>query len=366
MGQVILRHGIGWRRRQRRSRRWCRLILLGLAPGRQRYAMFTNETGGILDDLMVANRGDHLFLVVNAACKATTSPICARACRGCEVEEITDRALLGVAGPGGERRWPVLAPDAMRFMDVTVSKAGYGALWISRSGYTGEDGFEISVPAGRPRRWPARCWNDEVAPIGLGARDSAAAGGGLCLYGHDIDTTTSPVEAGLTWAIQKARRKGGARAGGFPARRVSCPRSGNGPGRRVGLRPEGRAPMREGHRGHHRIRRHATGRRGVRRTARGRDAGRQGRRDRRDRKRQGRLRHRAPLDGEIVEVNEALVDNPGLVNEDPMGEAWFFKIKVEDPERARRLHDRGRIQGSSATRGRCPPPTAPPGVFLPG
>ncbi|MCL7465633.1 glycine cleavage system aminomethyltransferase GcvT [Phaeovulum sp. NW3] len=223
--------------------------LMSLAEGRQRYAMFTDAAGGILDDLMVANRGDHLFVVVNAACKAQDIAHM-RAHLDLEVQEITDRALLALQGPAAETALTRLVPGvaAMRFMDVGVFDWQGATLWVSRSGYTGEDGFEISVPDAQTLAFArALLAMDEVAPIGLGARDSLRLEAGLCLYGHDIDTTTSPVEGALTWAIQKARRTGGARAGGFPGADRILRELAEGPARRrMGLRPEGRAPMREG------------------------------------------------------------------------------------------------------------------------
>ncbi len=219
----------------------------GLAQGRQRYGLFTDATGGILDDLMFANRGDHLYVVVNAACKAAdVAHMQAHLAAVAEVILLTDRALLALQGPAAEaalaRHVPGVA--AMRFLDTGV----FGDLWISRSGYTGDDGFEISVPAGQASALAkALLAEPEVAPIGLGARDSLRLEAGLCLYGHDIDTGTSPVEAGLSWAIQKARRTGGARAGGFPGAARILRELAEGPARlRVGLSPEGRAPMREG------------------------------------------------------------------------------------------------------------------------
>lgn len=223
----------------------------GLAEGRQRYGLFTNDAGGILDDLMFANRGDHLFVIVNAGCKvADIAHMQAHLADVAEVQPITDRALLALQGPLAEACLARLVPDvsAMRFMDVAVFDTLFGALWISRSGYTGEDGFEISVPDGGARGLAdALLAMAEVAPVGLGARDSLRLEAGLCLYGHDIDTTTTPVEAGLTWAIPKVRRAGGARAGGFPGAARILDQLENGPNRRrVGLRPEGRAPMREG------------------------------------------------------------------------------------------------------------------------
>ncbi|WP_424989864.1 glycine cleavage system aminomethyltransferase GcvT [Fluviibacterium sp. S390] len=225
--------------------------IAGLADGRQRYGMFTNDEGGILDDLMIANRGDHLFLVVNAACKdADLAHLQAHLSDTCEITPIPDRGLIALQGPAAEEALAALAPAArdMRFMDVIVTDSAFGELWISRSGYTGEDGFEISMPGDQAEAFArALLDNDAVAPIGLGARDSLRLEAGLCLYGSDLDTTTSPVEAGLTWAIQKVRRTGGAREGGFPgAARILAELTG-GPARKlVGLRPDGRAPMRAG------------------------------------------------------------------------------------------------------------------------
>ncbi len=219
----------------------------GLPEGRQRYALFTNDQGGILDDLMVANRSDHLFLVVNAACKAADIAHLQAHLPG--VEPVTDRALLALQGPQAETALARLVPGvaAMRFMDVAILDWQGADLWISRSGYTGEDGYEISLPEARAEAFArALLAMPEVAPIGLGARDSLRLEAGLCLYGHDIDTATTPVEAGLTWAIQKSRRDG-PRAGGFPGADRILRELAQGPGRlRVGLRPEGRAPMREG------------------------------------------------------------------------------------------------------------------------
>ena len=223
----------------------------GLGVNRQRYGFFTNAEGGILDDLMFANRGDHLFVVVNAACKADDIAHMKAALEpAVTVAPVTDRALLALQGPAAQRVLGALVPPAaeMRFMDVAVSAWDGAELWISRSGYTGEDGYEISVPAAMAETFArALLADDDVLPIGLGARDSLRLEAGLCLYGHDIDTTTTPVEGALTWAIQKARRAGGARAGGFPGAEVILGQMAEGAGRkRVGLRPEGRAPMREG------------------------------------------------------------------------------------------------------------------------
>ncbi len=223
--------------------------LAGLAEGRQRYAFFTNAQGGILDDLMVANRGDHLFVVVNAACKEADIAHM-RAHLACEVEEVADRALLALQGPAAEAALEALVPGvaAMRFMDVAVLESSHGTLWVSRSGYTGEDGFEISVPAAQAEALArALLAQEDVEPIGLGARDSLRLEAGLCLYGNDIDESTTPVEAALEWAIQKARHKGGAREGGFPgAGRILGELENGAARRRVGLLPGTRAPMRAG------------------------------------------------------------------------------------------------------------------------
>ena len=225
--------------------------VIGLKEGRQRYTLLTSDAGGILDDFMVANRGDHLFAVVNAACKAgDIAHLRARLPGEVVVEEITDRALIALQGPKAAAALAILLPEVaeMRFMDVAVLDWMESEIWVSRSGYTGEDGFEISVPNAKARAFTeALMAMEPVAPIGLGARDSLRLEAGLCLYGNDIDTTTSPVEAGLHWAIQKVRRKGGERAGGFPGAERILRELEEGPARlRVGLRPDGRAPMRAG------------------------------------------------------------------------------------------------------------------------
>ncbi len=225
--------------------------VLGLAEGRQRYALFTNDDGGIIDDLMVANRGDHMFLVVNAACKGgDIAHLRANLARTCEIEEVTGRALLALQGPEAEAAMTDVAPEVanMRFMDATIADSEYGTLWISRSGYSGEDGFEISVPEGQAESLArALLAHESVEPVGLGARDSLRLEAGLCLYGSDIDASTSPVEAALEWAVQKVRRAGGEREGGFPgAKRILHELSNGAARRRIGLLPEGRAPMRAG------------------------------------------------------------------------------------------------------------------------
>lgn len=248
MGQVIVRPGDGKGNGAEAFESLVPQNIIDLPEGRQRYAFFTDENGGITDDLMVANRGDHLFVVVNAGCKAADIAHMRAALPGCEVEEISERALLALQGPDAADVLAGIVAEArdMRFMDVAVFGSFFGELWITRSGYTGEDGFEISVAAERATALAGRLMSDfSVEPIGLGARDSLRLEAGLCLYGSDIDTTTSPVEAGLEWAIQKVRRRGGAREGGFPgAERILGELENGAARRRVGLRPDGRAPMR--------------------------------------------------------------------------------------------------------------------------
>ncbi|SDE40768.1 aminomethyltransferase [Salipiger thiooxidans] len=228
------------------------VAVAGLGEGRQRYGLFTNEDGGIEDDLMIANRGDHLFLVVNAACKEADV---ARLRAGLEpagvtVDYIEDRALFALQGPAAEQVLAALNPAVagMRFMDVATVELAGAECWVSRSGYTGEDGYEISVPEeSAVALAEALLAHEAVEPIGLGARDSLRLEAGLCLYGHDLDPTTTPVAGGLLWAIQKARRADGARAGGFPgAEKILAEIATGAPSVRVGLKPEGRAPMREG------------------------------------------------------------------------------------------------------------------------
>jgi aminomethyltransferase len=224
--------------------------ILGLAEDRQRYGFFTNDAGGIMDDLMLANRGDHVFVVVNAACKAADIAHMQSNLTGVSVTEITDRSLLALQGPAAESVLATLDPKAaeMRFMDVaTLTLAGVEC-WVSRSGYTGEDGYEISVPSAQAATLAKQLLaHDDVAPIGLGARDSLRLEAGLCLYGHDINTDTTPTTAALNWAIQKVRRTDGDRAGGFPGVDIILRELADGAGtKRVGLLPQGRAPMREG------------------------------------------------------------------------------------------------------------------------
>ncbi|WP_217538465.1 glycine cleavage system aminomethyltransferase GcvT [Vibrio metschnikovii] len=226
--------------------------VIDLPVGKQRYAIFTNPQGGILDDLMVANLGDHLFLVVNAACKVQDiAHLTAHLPVGVHLEVIEDRALLALQGPKAAQilaQWQPAVAD-MRFMDIqTLAINGIECI-VSRSGYTGEDGFEISVPADKAVAFAqALAEHPDVEWIGLGARDSLRLECGLCLYGHDLDETTTPVEASLLWAIQPVRRIGGERAGGFPGAEIILKQieSKQVDRKRVGLVGQTKAPVREG------------------------------------------------------------------------------------------------------------------------
>lgn len=219
-----------------------------LPPFRQRYALLTNEQGGILDDLMVANWDDRLGVVVNAACKeADFAHLRARLDEAAvTVEELPDHGLLALQGPLAAATLARLVPGVERMVFMQVGRFAWdgATLAISRSGYTGEDGFEISVPGLRAEALArALLAQPEVAPVGLGARDSLRLEAGLCLYGHDIDATTTPIEAGLLWSIPKHRRN----VGDFPGGNIVVRQIAAGTARRrVGLAPEGRAPAREG------------------------------------------------------------------------------------------------------------------------
>lgn len=223
--------------------------VLGLPEGRQRYGLFTNATGGILDDLMFANRGDHYLLVVNAGC-AEQDIAHLQTLADVDVTPVTDRGLLALQGPKAEDALAALVPAVrqMIFMDSQKHDWNGAELWISRSGYTGEDGFEISVPNAVLREFAeALLQSPDVAPIGLGARDSLRLEAGMPLYGHDMTADVTPAQAALGWSIPKLRRPGGARAGGFPGEDIVLDELANGPTvTRRGLRPEGRAPIREG------------------------------------------------------------------------------------------------------------------------
>jgi aminomethyltransferase len=226
--------------------------IAGLAPGQMRYTQFTNEAGGILDDLMVTRGADHLDLVVNAGTKhADLAHLANRLPKGITIDHLEDRALLALQGPDAA---VVIARQAPALATMPFMTAAPATLWgidcnITRSGYTGEDGFEISAPASRVvELGQALLGEAEVRPAGLGARDSLRLEAGLCLYGHDIDTTTTPVEAGLSWSIGKRRRA----EGGFPGAAIILRQIAEGPSRRrVGILPEGRAPAREHTEIHH-------------------------------------------------------------------------------------------------------------------
>lgn len=226
--------------------------IVDLPAGKQRYAFFTNEQGGILDDLMVTNFGDHLFVVVNAACKEQDiAHLKANMPADVALELLEDRALLALQGPKAAEVLARLNPAVsdMVFMDAAkVELMGVECL-VSRSGYTGEDGYEISVPADKSEALARELLSQaEVEWIGLGARDSLRLECGLCLYGHDIDTTTTPVEASLLWGISKPRRADGERAGGFPGADLILEqiKTKDVSRKRVGLIGQSKAPVREG------------------------------------------------------------------------------------------------------------------------
>jgi aminomethyltransferase len=230
--------------------------IVDLAAGRQRYAFFTNASGGLLDDLMVvrpavdAGFGD-LFLVVNAGCKdADVRHMQAHIGHRCQVLPMPERALLALQGPKAVAALSRLNANVapLVFMSGGVFELAGVPCFVTRSGYTGEDGFEISVPAAHATVLAeALLAQPEVKPAGLGARDTLRLEAGLCLYGHDIDEKTSPIEAGLSWAIQKVRRPGGARAGGYPgAAVIERHLAGGAPTKRVGLVGLERVPVREG------------------------------------------------------------------------------------------------------------------------
>ncbi|HJV68089.1 glycine cleavage system aminomethyltransferase GcvT [Ideonella sp.] len=232
--------------------------VIDLAAGKQRYAFFTNEQGGLLDDLMITRPGaadapafGDLFVVVNAGCKdADIAHLQARIGQRCEVRPLPERALLALQGPLAAQALARLNPavNSLTFMTGAGVRLAGAACFVTRSGYTGEDGFEISVPASQAVALARELLaQPEVKPAGLGARDTLRLEGGMCLYGHDIDTSTTPVEAALTWAIQKVRRAGGARAGGYPgAAVIDAQLAGGALRKRVGLIGLERAPVREG------------------------------------------------------------------------------------------------------------------------
>jgi aminomethyltransferase len=244
MGQVRLSHPKGATAAAEALERLCPGGLATLKPGQARYTQFTNDDGGVLDDLIVSNVGDHLFVVVNAS-RAEHDIDLMRSLRDVAVE-VLDRALLALQGPAAEAALARLVPEAaaLDFMRTTEASWGGHTVRVSRLGYTGEDGFEIAVPSEAAVAFAERLLADaRVAPAGLGARDTLRLEAGLPLYGHELDPATSPVEAGLEWSIPKRRRE----AGDFPGAARILRELAEGPARRlVGVRPEGAAPAREG------------------------------------------------------------------------------------------------------------------------
>jgi aminomethyltransferase len=219
--------------------------VVNLAPGRQRYGFLTNDAGGIRDDLMIANLGYAFLLIVNAGCKADDlSYLQQQLGTDWPLQALTDRALFALQGPRASAALAVLAPQiaGTRFMDAIEMPLLHAGCWLMRSGYTGEDGFEISAPLSIARRLVEQLLtNPDVRLAGLGARDSLRLEAGLCLHGSDIDPSTTPIEAALEWAIPKARRAGGTRAGGFPGAAAILGQLGSAPAaRRIGLRAEQR------------------------------------------------------------------------------------------------------------------------------
>jgi aminomethyltransferase len=224
--------------------------VIGLAPGRQRYGMLLNDDAGILDDLMFTRRAADFLVIVNGACKvADTAHIQQHIGTRCQVTPLPDAALLALQGPLAATALARLVPG----VEALVFMSGHSFVWqgqelfVTRSGYTGEDGFEISIPSDAALAFArAVLQQPEVKPIGLGARNSLRLEAGLCLYGNDIDSNTTPAEANLLWAVQKVRRNGGARAGGFPGARRLLAQIDAGCARvRVGLRALERVPVRE-------------------------------------------------------------------------------------------------------------------------
>ena len=218
--------------------------VIGINPGRQRYTLFLDEAGGILDDLMVANHGDRLLLIVNASRKHADAQHLATRIPQITAERHHDRALLALQGPAAVTVMARFSPEAaaLPFMGVAQLAIAGIPVWISRSGYTGEDGYEISVTDMDAEALAEKLLAEpEVGPAGLGARDSLRLEAGLCLYGNDIDELTTPVEANLAWTVAKRRRE----AKDFPGAIAVCDQLAHGPTRlRVGIRPDGRAPAR--------------------------------------------------------------------------------------------------------------------------
>ncbi len=225
--------------------------LISLSKDRQRYGFITNEKGGVIDDLMISNRGDHFFVVVNASRKEVdTNYFREKLISEVDILVETQRSLVALQGPLAERALSSIIQgiESMNFMDVRNILFNNEEIYISRSGYTGQDGFEISLSDNVAEIFCRNLLNiKEVEAIGLGARDTLRLECGLCLYGQDLDEEITPVEAGLSWAIQKVRRTNGERAGGFPGAEIILDQIDKHPNRkRIGLLPVGKAPIRHG------------------------------------------------------------------------------------------------------------------------
>ncbi|MCY4007419.1 MAG: glycine cleavage system aminomethyltransferase GcvT [Rhodobacteraceae bacterium] len=252
MGQIRLMPRAG--QTENAARALERLVpsdMLALPVGRQRYCLLTNDNGGIIDDVMAARRDDGWHLVVNAARKFNDLERLREGLETiCAIELLEDRALLAIQGPAAAGIMDAVVPGsgALRFMELREFSWSGTSLLVARSGYTGEDGFEISIPGESADALADRLLGyEQVELAGLGARDSLRLEAGFCLFGHDIDESTSPVEAGLEWTIQKARRPDGVRAGGFPGEKRIFAELAEGPSvRRIGIYPTGKVPIREG------------------------------------------------------------------------------------------------------------------------
>lgn len=247
MGQVLVRGGNA----ARALESLVPADLVDLAPNAQVYTQLLNPTGGIVDDLIITRwEEDCFFLVVNAGCKDKDLKWLAANLDGVTLEVLADRALVALQGPAAADVLADLLPDThrLKFMHGCHVRYDRTDAYVTRSGYTGEDGFEISLPAGEAETFVRQLLAfHDVKPVGLGARDTLRLEAGLCLYGHDLDEHTSPVAAGLSWSIARARRPNGARAGGFPGDDIVLDELAKGTAqKRVGLRVQGRAPVREG------------------------------------------------------------------------------------------------------------------------
>ncbi len=221
--------------------------------GRQKYALITNEKAGIIDDIMITKKEKFIYLIVNAANKREDiNYLQAQLGSKAELVEIEDRALLAIQGPEAAEITCRILPELkdMRFLDVMEVDSEFGELWVSRSGYTGEDGFEISLPSASAEAFAEQLQlSNGTEFIGLAARDSLRLEAGLCLHGNDIDESTTVIEAGLWWSVSKTRRPGNIKEGGFPGYGILVSQLNEGVQQMlVGLKPQGRAPIRSGNR----------------------------------------------------------------------------------------------------------------------